>query len=178
LSDLAVASPTLADAASNTSFFLIGELAASHQREAAAEARADRADARADAATARADAAEGRAGRAEDWAAEMRDRLDASEGRAAELRATLDVAEQARRGAQDAREAADARAVAMDRERAERATWPLWRLNAFAQRVCACHFQGFLHAAQGLFFSAIGVLELFDEQFANFGFHVEFLLCC
>jgi len=33
----------------------------------------------------------------------------------------------------------------------------------------------FLHAAQGLPFSAISVLELFDEQFANFGFHVEFL---
>ena len=31
-------------------------------------------------------------------------------------------------------------------------------------------FSAFLHAAQGLLFSAIGVLELFDEQFANFGF--------
>jgi hypothetical protein len=106
------------------------------------------------------------------WLRQRRDDWPESRARKRE------VAEQARRGAQDAREAADARAVAMDRERAERATWPLWRLNAFAQRVCACHFQGFLHAAQGLFFSAIGVLELFDEQFANFGFHVEFLLCC
>jgi hypothetical protein len=57
----------------------------------------------------------------------LRDRLDASEGHTAELRAELDTAEQGRREAQEARDAADTRADAMDRERAERAAWPLWR---------------------------------------------------
>src|ERR1700733_9720967 len=45
-------------------------------------------------------------------------------------------------------------------------------LNAFAQRWSARHFQCFLHATQGLLFGAVGILQFFCEQFADFGFHL------
>ena len=49
-------------------------------------------------------------------------------------------------------------------------------LDAFPQGRRARHSQSLLHAAQSLLFSAICVLQLFYEQFANFGFHCVFLI--
>jgi hypothetical protein len=44
-------------------------------------------------------------------------------------------------------------------------------LDALAQGRRARHLEGFLHASQSLFFGAVCILELFTQEFADFGFH-------